>query len=709
MRAGAGSMLQRLWGMARSEVSLDERRPVCIKETCSVRAQSIPCSKEPMSAIISAHQIGRSFGARHLFEEATVTINDDQKIGVIGRNGAGKSTFFRMVLGEEHPDEGEIIIRKGAVISHLEQHDPWDVSEGILEFMMRYTEAEHWQCARTLARFGFREEQQEEPIEGFSGGYRMRIKLASMLVREPDFLMLDEPTNYLDLNTQLILENFLNSFRGGYMVISHDREFLKRTTDHTLEVADGGLFLFPGPLEDYFEFVAEEKQRKQREARNVEARRKHLQAFVDRFGAKASKASQAQSRMKQLEKLQPIEVKNKISNVRMKVPDVPVSRGLIVGMEHLDCGYGKTTILADIDMKIPAGEKYAIVGENGQGKTTFLKTLAGELEPVAGSYRWTPAKKIGYYAQHVNDTLRESETVFESLTRFAPPGSPKQELLAMAGSFLFRDEDLKKKVQVLSGGERSRLIIAGLLLGKYDVLLLDEPTNHLDFETVEALGDGLARYQGTVFFVSHDRTFVKTLATNILEVDSGQIRNYPGSYDDYVYSLENSFQDGGGKAATQKNKSASANRNAESSAVDHVSGGALDRSLASDHSDKGRPDSGASESRKKKSNGAAESGSTTARNDSEAATAEASSTNGKASGLSAADLKKAIRKQRIVVRDAEQAMETLTRTKDDLEARLSQEYNGEDSKKLLDIQKNLKEAEQAWLKTVEELESLENG
>ncbi|MCB1139638.1 MAG: ABC-F family ATP-binding cassette domain-containing protein, partial [Leptospiraceae bacterium] len=333
-----------------------------------------------MSAIISAHQIGRSFGARHLFEDATVTINDDQKIGVIGRNGAGKSTFFRMVLGEESPDEGEIIIRKGAIIAHLEQHDAWSVEESILDFMMRHTGAEHWQCARTLARFGFGEDQLEEPIEAFSGGYRMRIKLASMLVREPDFLMLDEPTNYLDLNTQLILEDFLNSFRGGYMVISHDREFIKRTTSATLEVADGGLFLFPGPLEDYFEFVAEERQRKEREARNVEARRKHLQAFVDRFGAKASKATQAQSRVKQLEKLQPIEIKNKISNVRMRVPDVSPSRGLILTMQDLDCGYEGQSILSGIDMKLPAGEKYAIVGENGQGKTTLLKTLSGELQ-----------------------------------------------------------------------------------------------------------------------------------------------------------------------------------------------------------------------------------------------------------------------------------------------------------------------------------------
>ena len=673
-----------------------------------------------MSAIISAHQIGRSFGARHLFEDATVTINDDQKIGVIGRNGAGKSTFFRMVLGEEHPDEGEIIIRKGAVIAHLEQHDPWTLDEGILDFMMRHTGAEHWQCARTLARFGFREDQLEEPIEAFSGGYRMRIKLACMLVQEPDFLMLDEPTNYLDLNTQLILENFLNTFRGGYMVISHDREFIKRTTDNTLEVADGGLFLFPGPLEDYFEFVAEEKERKAREARNVEARRKHLQAFVDRFGAKASKATQAQSRVKQLEKLQPIEIKNKVSNVRMKVPDVAISRGLILTTDKLNCGYEDVSILANIDMKIPAGEKFAIVGENGQGKTTFLKTLSGELEPVKGSYRWTPEKKIGYYAQHVNETLRESESVFEALTRFAPPNTAKQELLAMAGSFLFRDEDLKKKVKVLSGGERSRLIIAGLLLGRYDVLLLDEPTNHLDFETVEALGDGLARYQGTVFFVSHDRTFVKTLATSILEVESGQVRNYPGNYDDYVYALEASFHEGkksGGKDSSGKGKS--------SAKSDAVSGGKLNRSLAADHSDKGRPasseDSGTAGGATKTSNKDHSSGNAKSQDSG----SEKGQPDGKSGGASApekvaalatkvgegvpasADQKKAIRKQRIVVRDAEQAMEKLTTEKEALESSLAQNYSKEESDKLQKVQKKLDEAEQVWIRAAEELGALE--
>lgn len=653
-----------------------------------------------MSAIISAHQIGRSFGARHLFEDATVTINDDQKIGVIGRNGAGKSTFFRMVLGEEHPDEGEIIIRKGAVIAHLEQHDPWSLEEGILDFMMRHTGAEHWQCARTLAKFGFREDQMEEPIEAFSGGYRMRIKLACMLVREPDFLMLDEPTNYLDLNTQLILEDFLNSFRGGYMVISHDREFIKRTTDNTLEVADGSLFLFPGPLEDYFEFVAEEKERKAREAKNVEARRKHLQAFVDRFGAKASKATQAQSRVKQLEKLKPIEIKNKISNVRMKIPDVSISRGLILTTEKLTCGYGDISILKDIEMKIPAGEKFAIVGENGQGKTTFLKTLSGEIPALDGSYRWTPEKRIGYYAQHVNETLRENETVMEALTRFAPPNTPKQELLAMAGSFLFRDEELKKKVKVLSGGERSRLIIAGLLLGRYDVLLLDEPTNHLDFETVEALGDGLARYQGTVFFVSHDRTFVKTLATSILEVEAGRVRNYPGSYDDYVYSLETEYresQSGGGKknkSSAQANPAGSASKPA-SEKSDAVSGGKLDRSLSKDHSDKGRPESNE-----------------TKKNTSTVDAPASASSNGKSSGaganLSSGDLKKAIRKQRTVVRDAEQALENLNKEKEALELKLSQEYSKESSDRLLELQSLLADAEQKWIQAAEELSSLES-
>lgn len=655
--------------------------PICSNNhTCAVRRFFHHCKRyQFMSAIISAHQIGRSFGARHLFEEATVTINDDQKIGVIGRNGAGKSTFFRMVLGEEHPDEGEIIIRKGAVIAHLEQHDPWSLDEGILDFMIRHTEAEHWQCARTLARFGFREDQMEEPIEAFSGGYRMRIKLACMLVREPDFLMLDEPTNYLDLNTQLILEEFLNTFRGGYMVISHDREFIKRTTDNTLEVADGGLFLFPGPLEDYFEFVAEEKARKAREAKNVEARRKHLQAFVDRFGAKASKATQAQSRVKQLEKLKPIEIKNKISNVRMKVPDVAISRGLILTTENLNCGYGDISILENVEMKIPAGEKFAIVGENGQGKTTFLKTLAGELPVISGSYRWTPEKKIGYYAQHVNETLRDNETVMEALTRFAPPNTAKQELLAMAGSFLFRDEELKKKVKVLSGGERSRLIIAGLLLGRYDVLMLDEPTNHLDFETVEALGDGLARYQGTVFFVSHDRTFVKTLATSILEVQSGEVRNYPGTYDDYVYALEASFHEGGQNPKDKGGKSSGGAKAAS------VSGGKLQRSLSQDHSDKGRPDgSESSESPQKKPEAVA--------------TAE----------LSSADLKKAVRKQRIVVRDAEQALEALNRKKESLESNLASQYTKEDSEKLQDVQKELISAEQVWIQAAEELAKLEN-
>ena len=370
----------------------------------------------------------------------------------------------------------------------------------------------------------------------------MRIRLTAMLLFEPDFILLDEPTNYLDLKTLLILENFLQSFSGGFMVISHDREFLKRTCRETLEIKKGDFHFFPGNIEEYFAFEEEQKIHIERINKGIEAKQKELSSFIERFRAKASKAAQARSREKQLHRLQKIEVEFAQKNVAIHLECAPAQPGISVKLEDLAIGYNGKSIADGISHIFSKGEHTAILGDNGEGKSTLLKTLSGMLEAVQGQIQWGPKQQIAYYAQHVFQSLDEEDCVLDHLKKQAR-SAPEQKILDMAGSFLFRGDDVYKSISVLSGGERSRLLLAGLLLSDSNVFLLDEPTNHLDFETVEALGTALKNFQGTLFFISHDRTFVNMVADSILEIQNGKILLYRGSYEDYVFSLENRIQE----------------------------------------------------------------------------------------------------------------------------------------------------------------------
>jgi len=359
-----------------------------------------------------------------------------------------------------------------------------------------------------------------------------------MLLADPNYIILDEPTNYLDLRTLILLEEFLLDYDGGALVVSHDREFLKRTCEVTLEVENGGLTLYPGTVEEWLEFKDEQREQAEAYNRNIEAKQKQLQRFVDRFKAKASKATQAKSKMKQLQRLKTIEVAHPMKNVRIRIPAVPRREGVALRCENMTIGYPEKTVAEGVRVEVPKGARVAVLGDNGQGKTTFLRTIAGDLEPLKGSFRWGYSLTCGYFAQHVYAGLNPSQTVRSYLQTQAADDVLDQEILDMAGSFLFHGPDVEKRIEVLSGGERARLVLAGLLLTKHPVLLLDEPSNHLDFETVEALGAALAGYSGTLFFVSHDRTFVHMVATEIIEVADGQVVRYPGTYDEYVYRMQ---------------------------------------------------------------------------------------------------------------------------------------------------------------------------
>ncbi|MBI4313760.1 MAG: ABC-F family ATP-binding cassette domain-containing protein [Candidatus Omnitrophica bacterium] len=491
-----------------------------------------------MPALLQINNVSKRFGDRTVLDEAVVTLSTEQKTGFIGRNGAGKSTLCKMIIGHELPDEGEITPSADLRLSYLEQHDTFRNDETVEDYLMRATGEESWRCGQIAARFQISQGQMESPVKNLSGGFQTRVKLTAMMLRDPNFLILDEPSNYLDLKTLILLEEFLQNFDGGFLIVSHDREFLKKTCDHTLEAEEGELTLYPGTVEEYLTFKAEQETQAVSYNKGVEAKRKQLQKFVDRFRAKASKASQARSKMKQIERLQTIDISKETSRAHMKIPPVAPRSGQAFRCEQLGIGYPEKWVAGGIRMSIDHGAHVAVLGENGQGKTTFLRTIAGNLPPKEGNFRWGYSCEAAYYAQHVAAALQGSDNVLTHLERSAAKGVARQEILAMAGSFLFKGNDVRKPISVLSGGECARVCLAGLLLSKRSVLLLDEPTNHLDFDTVEALGEALRKFQGTVFFISHDRTFVNMVATQIVEVKQGLVVQYPGSYAEYVYHLE---------------------------------------------------------------------------------------------------------------------------------------------------------------------------
>jgi len=491
-----------------------------------------------MATLLQVNQISKSYGFHVILENASLNISEREKIAVIGRNGAGKSTLFKIIMGLEEVSSGEINIHSNTRIGYLTQHNPYELDEKVIDFLMRSSGKQDFECAKIAGYFQIKGQMLENEIGSFAGGYQMRIKLVSMLLEDPNLLLLDEPTNYLDLSTQLLLEKFLNTYNGAFLLISHDREFIKKTCNKTVEIDQGIITMFPQSLEEYLAYKEEQVEMKQKFNVKVEREKKHLQKFVDRFAAKASKAAQAQSKMKQIKKLKTIEILHPLKTSKIRIPKVEEKLGIALNTDDLSIGYSDRIVAKGISLDVERGEHIAVLGDNGQGKSTFLKTIAGELDILSGKLRWGTNIKIGYYAQHVPARLNSNETVKAYLQRVSPAELADQEIFEMAGNFLFRDHALKKEVAVLSGGEKARLCLASLLLQKNNVLLMDEPTNHLDFETVEALALALKETSSTVIFVSHNRTFVEILANGIIEVKNGAVKRYHHNYEDYVYHLE---------------------------------------------------------------------------------------------------------------------------------------------------------------------------
>jgi ATP-binding cassette, subfamily F, member 3 len=490
--------------------------------------------------LLQIKDLHKSFGLKKIFTDANLVITENQKIGVIGRNGAGKTTLFKMIMGLDEPDLGEIQHYPYMRLGYIEQNDPFLPGETVIDFLERYTKKPSWECAKVASRFQLKKDRLEKPVTDLSGGFQMRVKLTATLLFEPNLLLLDEPTNYLDLSTLILLEKFLLDFKGTVMVITHDREFIKKTCNSTLDVGHGQLFLHNEGLEEYLEYKQEQEELAKSVNENIEKKQKQLQTFVDKFGAKASKAKSAQSKMRQIGKLdtKKIGIATAFSNVRMHIPAVENKQGDALECVNIDIGYPGKVVVKGIDVRVERGKKVAILGDNGQGKSTFMKTIMNEIPTVKGEVSWKKGLKLGFYNQHLSASLNPDETVFGFASKKAEGNSSMDEVFRILGNFLFTRNDYEKTASVLSGGEKARLCLAGIFLGKADVYLLDEPTNHLDFETVEALGAALGHFNGTVFVISHNRTFVSLIANEIIEIKDGGLKRILGSYQDYVWNLE---------------------------------------------------------------------------------------------------------------------------------------------------------------------------
>ncbi len=507
-----------------------------------------------MASLIQITRACKSYGDQMLLDNAEATISDDVKVGFIGRNGAGKSTLLRVILGEEELDSGEVIRHPSLRLGYLRQHDPFLPDETALQFLVRDSGEPEWKCGEVAGDFELKGTYLTGPVAKLSGGWQTRVKLAALLLHEPNLLLLDEPTNFLDLRTQILLEHFLQSHRAACLIVSHDRAFLNATCEHTLDLSRGKLTSFPGKVDGFLEFQQDKRDHDERSNESIMAKRRHLEDFIARNKARAATATLAQSKAKQLERLKLNEIASDEPTARIRAPRIEPRKGPALRCRDLAIGYPEREIAGDVQLEIEHGSRAAVVGDNGQGKTTFLRTVVDSLKPLAGEVRWGYGCDIGVYAQHVYTSLPENQTVLGYLEKEAAFGKKDQEILEVAGALLFRKAHVNKRISVLSGGERARLCLAGLLLSNHNILILDEPGNHLDVDTVEALAEALVAYEGTVIFTSHDRHFAKRVATCIIEVRDGRVTNYSGKYEAYVDKVNKEIEAGEREAANERAK-----------------------------------------------------------------------------------------------------------------------------------------------------------
>ena len=505
--------------------------------------------------MLTIANVTKSYGPRTLFAEVSLNIARSDRLGLVGANGAGKSTLFNIILGKDNPDEGLIEWERGANFGFLPQESAPVGDETILQIATSGGKLEpenddDWdidytlepRAKKILAGLGFRESDHEKLAKTFSGGWVMRAHLARLLVSEPTLLLLDEPTNHLDLEALLWFQDYLTRYPGGLVVISHDRAFLNALCTGMIELRGQRLHEYTGNYDDFLLERVARKDRQQAMFKNQQREIAHLQTFVDRFGAKASMASRAKSKEKQIARLEEVaidEPEDDLKKIQFRFPQPPRSGLKVMKLEHVQQAYGEHVVYKDLNFECERGQRTVLVGPNGAGKSTLLKILAGVI-PINGGVREEGGNVItGYFAQNRVDNLNPKLTVLENVMelRTTENGLTEQQARGMLGTFLFRKDDVHKKVSVLSGGEKSRLALVKLLINPPNFLLMDEPTTHLDIMSIDALIAALKTYEGTLFFVSHDVHFIREVAKTVLHVHSGRLTPYAG---DYGYYLEKS-------------------------------------------------------------------------------------------------------------------------------------------------------------------------
>jgi ATP-binding cassette subfamily F protein 3 len=505
--------------------------------------------------MLTIADIAKSYGPRTLFSEVSLFVARTDRFGLVGANGVGKSTLFNLILGEETPDEGTITWERGADFGFLPQESAPVGNETVLEIatsgkkLAPTGDDDHdidhidWtlepRAKQILAGLGFREGDHDKPAKSFSGGWVMRAHLARLLVSEPALLLLDEPTNHLDLEALLWFQDYLTKYPGGLLVISHDRAFLNALCNGILELRGGELHRYTGNYDDYL--LEKDARHEQQLARFKNQQREiaHLQKFVDRFGAKASLASRAKSKEKQIERLKDEAVEAPVEDlkrVHFRFPQPPRSGLKVVTLTNVQQAYGDHVVYRDLNFQAERGQRIVLVGPNGAGKSTLLKILA-DVIPIQGGTRTLGASVVaGYFAQNRTENLNTKATVLENVMELRTQANQlsEQQARTILGAFLFRKDDVFKPVSVLSGGEKSRLALARILVNPPNFLLMDEPTTHLDISSIDALIHALSQYEGTLIFISHDVYFIRQLAKTVLHVHSGRLTPYAGDYDYYL-------------------------------------------------------------------------------------------------------------------------------------------------------------------------------
>ena len=538
--------------------------------------------------MISVNNLSVQFTGTNLFDHVTFNIGDHDRIGLVGMNGAGKSTLLKILCGWQEPESGTLVIAAGQTVGYLPQEMVPDAVGTVLEealtafsalddlereqerltaeiaertdyesaeytrLLERHNEVtEHLallegsrrqeQAEKVLLGLGFKHSDFDRPVAVFSGGWQMRVELAKLLLRHPDFLLLDEPTNHLDIVSIQWLESYLANYSGAVVLVSHDRTFLDNITKRTIEITAGRIYDYKCPYSEYVVQMQERRASQMAQLTNQQRQVAQIEAFIERFRYKATKAKQVQSRVKMLERMEEIKIDEvSTESIHFQFPPAPHSGKIVIEAQHLGKAYGDNQVFDGVDFLLTAGKKVAFVGRNGEGKSTMAKIIVGEINDYTGTFKLGAGVQLGYYAQNQAAMLNLDKTVFETIDDIAQ-GDIRPKIRNILGSFLFGDDDIDKKVKVLSGGEKARLALAKLLLTPSNLLILDEPTNHLDMNSKDILKNALLQYTGTLIVVSHDRDFLSGLTDELYEFRDGAVHEFKGDIMEFLDSSNSSI------------------------------------------------------------------------------------------------------------------------------------------------------------------------